>query len=84
MKDLLTGKDYWASMAGNDNTTKSHNIDIFGNYLLNNGWNFKFSTRMHFAKVAISTIIPLSIFQPSESAGYTIASTGQPYSGYIG
>lgn len=84
MKDLLTGNDYWASMAGNDNTTKSHNIDIFGNYLLNNGWNFKFSTRMHFAKVAISTIIPLSIFQANESAGYTVASTGQPYSGYIG
>ncbi|KPE52765.1 TonB-dependent receptor [Chryseobacterium indologenes] len=84
MKDILSGKDYWASMNGNDNRSKSHNIDIFGNYLLDNGWNFKFSTRAHFSKVKISTIIPLSIFQANASNGYTLASNGQPYSGAVG
>lgn len=84
MKNNLTGEEYWAHMAGNDNSSKSHNIDVFGNYLLNNGWNFKFSSRLHFAKAAISTIIPLSIFNATETAGYTLASTGEPYSGNIG
>lgn len=84
MKDILSGKEYWASMSGNDNRSKSHNIDIFGNYLLDNGWNFKFSTRAHFSKVKISTIIPLSIFQANASNGYTLASNGQPYSGAVG
>ncbi|CAM3124814.1 TonB-dependent receptor [Chryseobacterium flavum] len=84
MKDIRTGQDYWASMDGKSNTTTSHNIDVFGNYLLNNGWNFKFSTRFHFAKTALSTIIPLSIFQADESAGFALASSGIPYSGNIG
>ncbi|KPH14344.1 TonB-dependent receptor [Chryseobacterium sp. ERMR1:04] len=84
MKDILSGQNYWASMSGNDNRSKAHNIDIFGNYLLNNGWNFKFSTRAHFSTVKMSTIIPLSIFQADQSAGYTIASTGQAYSGAVG
>lgn len=84
MKNNLTGEEYWAHMAGNDNSSKSHNIDVFGNYLLNNGWNFKFSSRLHFAKAAISTIIPLSIFNATETAGYTLASTGKTYSGNIG
>lgn len=84
MKDNLTGEYYWANMAGNDNATKSHNIDVFGNYMLNNGWNFKFSSRFHFAKTAISTTIPLSIFNADQSAGYTLASNGQAYSGNVG
>lgn len=84
MKDILTGQNYWANMAGDDNRSKAHNIDIFGNYMLNNGWNFKFSTRAHFSTVKISTIIPLSIFNADSSAGYTIASTGQAYSGAVG
>ena len=84
MKDILSGREYWASMSGNDNRSKSHNIDIFGNYLLDNGWNFKFSTRAHFSKVKISTIIPLSIFQANASNGYTLASNGEPYSGAVG
>ena len=84
MKDILSGQDYWAGMSGKDNRTSSHNIDIFGNYLLNNGWNFKFSTRAHFATARMSTIIPLSIFNADASAGYTLASNGQAYSGAVG
>ncbi len=84
MKDILSGQDYWAGMSGKDNRTSSHNIDIFGNYLLNNGWNFKFSTRAHFATARMSTIIPLSIFNADASAGYTLASNGQAYAGPVG
>lgn len=84
MKDILSGQDYWAGMSGKDNRTSSHNIDIFGNYLLDNGWNFKFSTRAHFATARMSTIIPLSIFNADASAGYTYASTGEAYSGNVG
>lgn len=84
VKDILTGDYYWASMSGNDNRSKSHNIDIFGNYLLNNGWNFKFSTRAHLSKVKMSNMIPLSIFNADSSAGYTLASNGQAYSGQVG
>ncbi|MEN4760376.1 TonB-dependent receptor [Chryseobacterium sp. C39-AII1] len=84
MKDILTGQDYWAGMSGNDNSSKAHNIDILGNYLLNNAWNFKFSTRAHFANVKMANIIPLSIFNADSSAGYTLASNGQAYSGAVG
>ncbi|MGE4513917.1 MAG: TonB-dependent receptor [Chryseobacterium sp.] len=84
VKDILTGEYSWRSMSGNDNRSKSHNIDIFGNYLLDNGWNFKFSTRAHFSKVKMANMIPLSIFNADSSAGYTLASTGQPYSGQVG
>ncbi len=84
MKDILSGKNYWASMSGNDNRSKSHNIDIFGNYFFDNDWNFKFSTRAHFSKVKLSTIIPLSIFQADASNGYTLASNGQSYTGAVG
>ncbi len=84
VKDILTGEYSWRSMSGNDNRSKSHNIDIFGNYLLDNGWNFKFSTRAHFSKVKMSNMIPLSIFNADSSAGYTLASTGQAYSGQVG
>lgn len=84
MKDILSGQDYWASMHGKDNRTSSHNVDIVGNYLLNNGWNFKFSTRAHFAKARMSTIIPLSIFNAESTDGYTLASNGQAYAGSVG
>lgn len=84
MKDLLSGQNYWAGMSGKDNRTSSHTVDILGNYLLNNGWNFKFSTRAHFATARMATIIPLSIFNADASAGYTFASNGQPYSGPVG
>ncbi|MCT3918527.1 TonB-dependent receptor [Elizabethkingia anophelis] len=84
MLNSLTGDYYWAGLDSSSNTAKSHNIDLFGNYLLNSGWNFKFSTRFHFADVSMLNIIPLSIFSADSSKGYTIASTGQSYSGNIG
>lgn len=84
MKDILSGESYWANMAGNDNRSSAHNVDIFGNYKLDNGWNFKFSTRAHLSKVKMSTIIPLSIFSADASAGYTLASTGEAYTGNVG
>ena len=84
LKNILSGENFWASMAGNDNRTTSHNIDILGNYKLNNGWDFKFSTRAHFSNVKMANIIPLSIFNADAAAGYTIASTGQAYSGPVG
>ncbi|WP_291896113.1 TonB-dependent receptor [Chryseobacterium sp.] len=83
-KDILSGETQWASMNGKDNRTTSHNIDVLGNYKLNNGWNFKFSTRAHFATTKMANIIPLSIFNAPAASGYTIASTGQAYSGPVG
>ncbi|AJW62308.1 hypothetical protein VO54_00822 [Elizabethkingia miricola] len=83
MLNSLTGDYYWASMNGPSNSTKSHNIDVFGNYLLNNGWDFKYSTRLHFADVALTNIFPLSVFNVDASEGYTVASTGEAYNGNI-
>ncbi|OXB07826.1 TonB-dependent receptor [Flavobacterium pectinovorum] len=84
MKDILSGMDYWGKVSGDDNRNTSHNFDILGNYLLDNGWNFKFSTRAHFANARMANIVPLSIINADPSAGYTIASTGQAYSGLVG
>ncbi len=84
LKDIRSGKDYWAAMNGSDNRAVSHNIDIFGNYQLDNGWNFKYSTRAHFAKVKVATIIPLSIFNADQSAGYKLASDNSTYVGSVG
>ncbi len=84
IKDILTGDSYWAAMNGKDNRSTSHNIDVVGNYLLNNGWNFKFSTRAHFSKAKMANMIPLSIFSVDASSGYKLASSGQSYSGQVG
>jgi hypothetical protein len=83
-KDILSGENKWSNLAGNDNRSSAHNIDIFGNYKLDNGWDFKFSTRAHFSKVKMINIIPLSIFSADASQGYTLASTGDTYSGNVG
>ena len=83
-KDILSGQTYFANLAGNDNRSSAHNIDVLGNYMLNNGWNFKFTTRAHFSKVKMANSIPLSIFNAAPGAGYTLASNGQAYSGPIG
>lgn len=83
-KDILSGESKWSNLAGNDNRSSAHNIDIFGNYKLDNGWDFKFSTRAHFSKVKTINIIPLSIFSADASQGYTLASTGETYSGNVG
>ncbi|HAY3563095.1 TPA: TonB-dependent receptor [Elizabethkingia meningoseptica] len=84
MLNSLTGDYYWATLNGASNTATSHNIDVFGNYLLNNGWNFKFSTRFHFADVSMANLIPLSIFSVNQSDGYKIASNNQAYEGNVG
>ncbi|MGM8361946.1 TonB-dependent receptor [Flavobacterium sp. ARAG 55.4] len=84
LRNALNGDYYWADLDGKNSTNKAHNIDIFGNYLLNNGWNFKYSTRLHLAKASIASTIPLNIFQTSNSSNYTIASTGESHSGNVG
>ncbi len=83
-KDVVTGEDYSAGMDGLKATTGSHNLDFFGNYVLNNGWNFKYSTRFHLAKASLLYAIPISIFSVDETDGYTIASSGENYSGNVG
>lgn len=84
LKDLMTGEYYMASIDGNYATSESHTVDIFGNYLLDNGWNFKYSARYHSAKATLLYQIPLSITEDVEASdGYTYAATGEPYTGNI-
>ncbi|MEH6657645.1 TonB-dependent receptor [Leeuwenhoekiella marinoflava] len=83
-KDVDGGGFYWGELDGNANTNVSHNVDIFGNYLMDNGWNFKYSTRLHLAKSSLLYSIPISIFDAKASDGYTIANTGQAYTGSVG
>jgi hypothetical protein len=83
-QDALTGEYYWAAFDGQDNTNRSHTVDVFGNYKLNNGWNFKYTTRLHLAKASLLYSIPLSIFNASAADGYTIAETGEAYQGNVG
>ena len=84
LQNALTGEYYNTSLDQNEARSESHNIDIFGNYLLNNGWNFKYSARYHVAKASLLYTIPLSIFNVDESAGYTYASGGEAYAGNVG
>ncbi|WBL24969.1 TonB-dependent receptor [Zunongwangia sp. HGR-M22] len=89
-KDVDGGDYYWASMDGKENTNTSHNIDIFGNYLMDNGWNFKYSTRLHLAKASLLNIIPISILSndlESDDPNYKefrYPSNGDLYSGPVG
>lgn len=82
-KDLKTGDFYTAKLNGTDATTITHNFSIFGNYLLNNGWNFKFSTKLHKAKASILSYIPTGIKTVDKNAGYSYMD-GTSYSGYVG
>ncbi|UII27495.1 hypothetical protein LVD15_03420 [Fulvivirga maritima] len=83
-KELISGEYYSADIDGNQATTESHTIDVFGNYQLNNGWNFKYSTRYHSAKTSLLYQIPLSITENVDaSAGYTYANTGDVYTGNV-
>ncbi len=84
LKDVRSGDYYWAEFDGKDNTNTSHTFDVFGNYKLNNGWNFKYSTRLHTAKSSLLYSIPLSINSVSAADGYTVASTGEAYEGNAG
>lgn len=69
---------------GNKVATESHNFDIFGNYVLNNGWNFKYSARLHSAEASLAYTVPLSVFKADESTGFTYQATGNEYSGNVG
>jgi len=82
--DIRDGEYEWLSFDGYGNTNTSHNIDVFGNYQLNNGWNFKYSTRFHAAKSSSLYSVPLSIFSVDESDGYQIAGSGEAYAGDVG
>ena len=83
-RDIRDGKYYFGELDGAANTNTPHNVDIFGNYKLDNGWNFKYSTRLHLAKASLLYGIPLSIFEAGAQNRYTIASTGEAYTGRVG
>jgi hypothetical protein len=82
--DILTGKNYWSSLNSKDNSVRSHTVDLFGNYLLNNGWDLRFSTRFHYADAALLTIAPIGISNASLAEGFRYASNGQAYAGNVG
>ncbi len=82
--DVVTGEGYWANMDGDAATSSAHNIDIFGNYLLDNGWNFKYSTRFHSAKASLIYSTPISIANGGADRGFTYADTGESYTGQVG
>ena len=81
--DMSTGEYYWAETNGSHSKVTAHNIGINGNYLFDNGWNFKFTSRLHLAKVGYLTLSPTSITEVNEGDGYT-TSDGKPYSGLVG
>lgn len=81
--DISTGEYYWSETDGSHSKVTAHNIDINGNYLFNNAWNFKFASRLHLAKVGYLALSPTSITTVDESAGYTTAD-GKAYSGMVG
>lgn len=87
-KDVRSGEYYMANLTGNEVTSSSHTINLFGNYKLENDWNFKFSTQFRSSKAARILLPPLSIFStnaPAQSGNtYTIASTGERYEGNVG
>lgn len=83
MLDMTTGEYYWATTNGQHSKSVSHNIDLNGNYILDNGWNFKFATRLHLATVGYLQSSPTSITQVDEKAGYT-TTDGKAYSGLVG
>ncbi|WP_338733029.1 TonB-dependent receptor [Mangrovimonas cancribranchiae] len=83
-QDIVSGDYYYGAFDGDDNTNTSHNIDVFGNYKMDNGWNFKYSTRLHLANSNSLYGVPLSIFSVDAADGYTIQSTGEAYTGNVG
>ncbi|MCL7987105.1 hypothetical protein M8998_04020 [Sphingobacterium sp. lm-10] len=83
LHDIRTGVTEWESITGNNATSRANNIDVVGNYLLNNDWNFKFSARLHSSRVARTTIFPVGTFVSTAADGYQIAATNDPYEGNI-
>lgn len=81
--DMTNGQYYWSETNGNHSKVTAHNIDINGNYLFNNGWDFKFASRLHLAKAGYLALSPTTISTVDESAGYTTAD-GKAYSGMVG
>lgn len=83
MIDIATGEAYWSSTGGNNSKSISHNFAINGNYILDNGWNFKFSTRLHAAKVGLLSIAPSAIINAADNSGFKRAD-GSVYTGLVG
>ncbi|EAQ49100.1 hypothetical protein MED217_06841 [Leeuwenhoekiella blandensis MED217] len=82
--DMVSGDNYWADMDGQSATSEAHNFDIFGNYLMDNGWNFKYSTRLHIAEASLMYSAPISIFNAGAGSNFTFADTGEAYTGQVG
>lgn len=83
LQDIYTGDYYWSSIGSKNGTSVTNNFGIFGNYKLNNDWNFHFSTRLHLAKASIFEPVPTAVQQVTTQKGYKLAD-GTPYSGYVG
>jgi hypothetical protein len=81
-KDILNGNAYQKSLAS-DAATTSHTIDLIGNYKLNNGWVFDFSTRYHSARAVSLSTTPLSIIQQTGKGDFTYQDNGEVYEGDV-
>lgn len=81
-KNVLNGEFYWADMERQGSKTEAHNIDIFGDYKINEDWTFKFTTRFHRGYVDLNTIFPLSV--NVAQTGYQYAHSKEGYSGNVG
>jgi hypothetical protein len=78
LKNSLTGEAYTANL-NKDGWSSSNTVDLFGNYLLNNGWDFKFSNRLHTAKATVLYATPTAVSSVGSNA-YTYMD-GTAYTG---
>lgn len=83
LMNIRNGEYYWSTTDGDNSNVTAHNININGNYLFDNGWNLKFTSRLHLAKVGYLSLSPTTITTVDESDGYTTAD-GEAYSGMVG
>ncbi len=79
----LTGKPYEVNLAdASTGSSRSHNIDLMGNYQLKNDWNFKYIVRYHQAEVANTSNVLVGIKQAGAADGYTYMD-GTSYTGPV-
>lgn len=80
-KDILTG-EFSNKSLGDDASSSSHNIDLTGNYQLNEKWKLNFNARYHSAKSTVFTTIPLSVVSQSANDQFTYMD-GTKYTGDV-
>lgn len=82
-QDVRSGESSFADYGGSDAASLSHTVDLVGNYLIGNGWDFRYSARFRYAEATQLNAFSLNIFNPTFTDVFTNLRTGEAYTGPV-